>query len=50
MVCKLFFSTYALAVNGFINLKLGTRAFYLKVLCIPKKAHVKMINAHTAIG
>jgi hypothetical protein len=30
LVCKLFFSTFVLAVKGFINLKLGTRAFRLK--------------------
>jgi hypothetical protein len=30
MVCKLFFSTFVLAVKGFINLKMGTRAFCLK--------------------
>jgi hypothetical protein len=29
MVCKIFFGIYVLPVKGFINLKLGTRAFCL---------------------
>jgi hypothetical protein len=43
MVCKLFFSTYVLAVYGFINLRLGTRAFCLKKMDISSKHGTALI-------